>query len=428
MMFRNPKLLEKTTFVKFDLNAPLTFPPNTHKQTKTGYKFVINNRNRWLDLYNAYFRVNYTLEATNNGAGLESAVTFSTLNGSASLINKLELKSAGKYLYNIDDAHKTVFIKNLLDFSDDYARSTAKSQFWYLDTAKSVVLDDNVGMKARQLLTRRIENVGAGNPAAVVETIIPLNRFSFFEELEDKILPPMQLEFNITLQDDTELIWQNDGTDRRVVVRTFELWAPSLQFTSEGQRLVNENFLKPAKWKYLRENVFFSTSRRDASGSWQITPGLKNAKHVFVYLQQTRKQKDYQYNPYIFDKFDIDGDDSAKRLTSRLQSGSSEFYPELDYTSEFKERILQDVINFRYRKNDYNTGTQLNVANFSSLYPLIYVDLRSDKSNLTNDPQQLIFHYRLNEATNAQDYTIFAVVLYEEEIVVDKVGGEIVVV
>ena len=86
------------------------------------------------------------------------------------------------------------------------------------------------------------------------------------------------------------------------------------------------------------------------------------------------------------------------------------------------------MIEFRYRKNDFNTGTQLNVVNYSTLYPLIYFDLRADKSNLTNDPQQLIFHYRLNEAANAQDYTIYAAVLNEEEIVVDKVGGEIVVV
>ena len=92
-MFRNPKLLEKTTFVKFDLNTPLTFPLNTHKQTKTGYKFVSNDRNRCLDLHNAYFRVNYTLEATNNGNGLAADTTSSTLNGSASLINKLEAGS-----------------------------------------------------------------------------------------------------------------------------------------------------------------------------------------------------------------------------------------------------------------------------------------------------------------------------------------------
>ena len=198
-MFRYPKLLEKTTFIKFDLNTPLTFPLKTQKQIKTGYKFVINDRNRWLDLYNAYFRV--TLEAANNRAGLGNAVTSSILNGFASSINKLDVKSAGKYLYNIDDVHKTVFIKNLLDFSDDYGRSTAKSQFWYLDTAEDTTLNTNPGIQARQLLTKRIE--GGRNPPVVVKTIIPLNRFSFFEELEDKILPPMQLEFNITLQDDT---------------------------------------------------------------------------------------------------------------------------------------------------------------------------------------------------------------------------------
>ena len=84
------------------------------------------------------------------------------------------------------------------------------------------------------------------------------------------------------------------------------------------------------------------------------------------------------------------------------------------------------MIEFRYRKNDYNTGTQLNVVKYSTLYLLIYFDLRPDKSNLTNDPQQLVFHYRLNEAANAQPYTIYAVVLNEEEIMVDKVGGEIV--
>ena len=89
---------------------------------------------------------------------------------------------------------------------------------------------------------------------------------------------------------------------------------------------------------------------------------------------------------------------------------------------------MQDVSNFRYRTNDYNTGSQLSSLNYGTLYPLIYFDLRADKSNLTNDPQQLVFHYRLNEAANAQDYTIYAIVLNEEEIVIDKVGGEIVVV
>ena len=110
-----------------------------------------------------------------------------------------------------------------------------------------------------------------------------------------------------------------------------------------------------------------------------------------------------------------------------MQKGANEFYPELEYSSDFKERILQDAINFRYRANDYNTGTQLNTANFSTLYSMIYFDLRADKTNLTNDPQQLIFHYRLNAAAT-DDYTIYALVMSENEVILDKVGGEIVVV
>ena len=425
-MFRNPELLEKTNMMRFDLTTPLTFPGANASQQKVGWKIVCNDRNNWFDWYNAYFRVNYTLEAKANGAGLAAETTSSTLNGSFSLINKLVVKSAGKTLYNIDNAHKAVFVKNLLDFSDDYSRSTAKSQFWYLDTANSVTLADNAGIRQRELLTRRSN--ANGNPAQLVETIIPLNRYSFFEDLQDRILPPLQMEFEITLQSDTELIWQNDGALRRVVVRNLELRVPALHFTSVGQKMVNENFLKPAKWKYLQERVHFSVSTGDAAGTWQITPGIKNAKHVFVYFQQTQRSNAYEHNPYIFDTFNLDGDNSASMQTCRLQTGSGEYYPELDYDSNFKERILQDVINFRYRPNDYNTGTQLNTVNYQTIYPLIYFDLRSDKTNLTNDPQKLIFHYRLNEAANAENYTVYAIVLNEEEIIIDKVGGEIVVV
>ena len=166
---------------RFDLNTPLTFPLNTQKQTQTGYTFTNKDRNRWFDWFNAYFRVNYTLEATANGNGIAADTTSSTLNGSASLIQKLVVKSGGKNLYNADNAHKAVFIKNPLDFSDDYGRSTAKSQFWYLDTADDVTLNNNAGIKATEILTQ----AGAGNVAKTVETIFPLNRYSFFEELKD---------------------------------------------------------------------------------------------------------------------------------------------------------------------------------------------------------------------------------------------------
>ena len=47
---------------------------------------------------------------------------------------------------------------------------------------------------------------------------------------------------------------------------------------------------------------------------------------------------------------------------------------------------------------------------------------------MTGDPKKLEFHYRLNEAANAQDYIIFALVLNEEEFVLKQIGNELVAV
>ena len=146
------------------------------------------------------------------------------------MIKSLKVISSGKKLYEANDIHKGIFIKNLLDFSDDYSRSVAKNQFWYLDSDATTDTDGNAtnaGMRARALLSQG---------GLMVQTIIPLNRYSFFEGLSDKLLPPMQLEFEIELQNDQEMIFQNNNTDlRRIVVRKFELWAPQLHFTGKGQ-------------------------------------------------------------------------------------------------------------------------------------------------------------------------------------------------
>ena len=201
------------------------------------------------DWYNAYFRVDFKLEAKANGANIGADTKSAPINGSFSLIQNLQLSSAGKKLYEANNIHKGIFIKNMFDFSDDFSRSVAKNQFWYLDSDATTATDNNatnLGMRARALLSHEGE---------IVKTIIPLNRYSFFEGLSDRLLSPLQLEFEIVLQDDREMIFQNDGTARRIVVRKFELWVPQLHFTGKGQTLANENFLKPTQWKYLNENL-----------------------------------------------------------------------------------------------------------------------------------------------------------------------------
>ena len=78
----------------------------------------------------------------------------------------------------------------------------------------------------------------------------------------------------------------------------------------------------------------------------------------------------------------------------------------------------------RIRKNDYNTGTQLNLANYNSLFPLIYFDLNYQTEKVTRDPEQPIFRYRLSANAN-KNFAVHAVVLYEEILKIDKIGAKL---
>ena len=52
-------------------------------------------------------------------------------------------------------------------------------------------------------------------------------------------------------------------------------------------------------------------------------------------------------------------------------------------------------MNYSWKKNDYNSETQVNLSNFNTLYPLIYFDLSYQAEELTRDPKELIFRYKL---------------------------------
>ena len=95
-------------------------------------------------------------------------------------------------------------------------------------------------------------------------------------------------------------------------------------------------------------------------------------------------------NPYIFDTFKLnDNNNNSSLTTCRLEYGNGTFYPEYSYESDSKSRIFSDLMNYSWKKNDYNTGTQLSVTNFSTLYPLIYFDLTYQEDRPTRDPKKL---------------------------------------
>ena len=221
-------------------------------------------------------------------------------------------------------------LKNVLEYSDDYSRSVAKTSFWYLDTRATAVDAQNLGFASRRALTSNRKQVNVK---------IPINRYSFFEELEGRILPPMQLTFEIKLNPDAELLFGSVDTTR-VTIDRFYLWVPKI--------LPKDSLMT----KYISE---------------------------------------FQ-NPYIFDTFNIMGADPAVTWLSTccLEYGDGVFYPEVGYESDSKIRIFTDLMAYSWKENDYNTGTQVNVHNYESLYPLIYFNLTYQADSATRDPKKTI--------------------------------------
>ena len=181
MAFRSNEYLQRNELVRFQLDDTIRAPANNQHQQKNGYKFTINDRSAFYDWYNAYIEVQFQLQKLADGAGYAAADRITVINGSHSLIKHLTIKSAGKIIYDTDNLHKVCFTKNLLEYSDDFSRSVAKNSFWYLDT-NTTTANTNAGFEARRGQTQAVQNNGNGG-AKNINVLIPLNRFSFFEEL-----------------------------------------------------------------------------------------------------------------------------------------------------------------------------------------------------------------------------------------------------
>ena len=381
MSFRTEDNLQRYEYVRFHLDNPTDQPANNQSQKKTDYRFTINDRSTFFDFYNGYIEVTKELQKRADGSGFAQADRITIINGSHSIIKQMVIKSSGKIVHTCDNLHGITNVKNLLEYSDDFSRSVGKNSFWYLDT-DGTTANTNTGFEARRMLTQAAQNNGGGGAKSINE-VIPLSRFTFFEKLEDDMLPPMQLTIELTLNNDDELIHKAAGADDgRVVVKRLYLWLPKLIPKDSLYSKFVSDFLKPTEWTYMKDLYNQSAPTQDIQNMYQISPAIDNVKHVFIYLKRTNgpNNNESERTPYTFDTFKLNAADANSSLSScRFEYGNNVFYPELEYDADSKVRIFNDLISYAARKNDYSTGTQLSLANFSNLYGLIYFDLTYQK-------------------------------------------------
>ena len=113
--------------------------------------------------------------------------------------------------------------------------------------------------------------------------------------------------------------------------------------------------------------VQISQDSEQREATFNITSGVKQPKHIFVYLQRTVRSSNQEHNPHILDTFKVNADNNDCYLSAaRLEVGNGIYYPELEYSESDKMRINRDVINYVHKQNDKNIGSPLTRDNLTS--------------------------------------------------------------
>lgn len=260
--FRNPNYLERYEDVVFDLEQAINVAPaNNTNQERNNLKFIADNSGEVtpFDWYNTRIALDFKVQQhdgtnfaiganifddnlTENRAAQYIAYRcdqMGIVNGANSFISRLSVLANGKELYQCNYANHSVNIKNLLEYNKSYADSVATNEFYFLDTSRTSnknrfikrevthgqnaaggadeagYMLDNTPISFNEGFSKRKALLGT---SSTVRCEIPVNRYSFFEALEDKLLPNTKIEINFEIEKDDNLIWRAGGNQCRVVI------------------------------------------------------------------------------------------------------------------------------------------------------------------------------------------------------------------
>ena len=440
--FRNSKYLED---VVFDLQQAINAAPaNDTTQERNNLKFIADNSGEVtpFDWYNARIALDFQIKQRDGTDFVRGAAVIADeilaakvgdyntyandqmgiVNGANSFISRLSVLANGKELYQCNYANHSVNIKNLLEYNKSYADSVATNEFYFLDTSRSAnknkfirrnvdgrqtvagnvgangLMLDNVSGTYNEGFSKRKYLLGTSE---IVHCEIPLNRYSFFEALEDKLLPNTKIELNFEIEKDDNLIWRDGGQRCRVVITRLQLFVPRLVFNSEGNKIYMSEYLKPYKWTYLNEVVESSIAGNQRVGNFRIKNGISKPRHVFLFIMNTPNIESQTANPFLYNTFSVS---TNPRTLDRcyLEVGNGNEYPDLHYKpSTEPSRVYRDVMKYVYANNDFQGGTLLTRQNFETLFPFVYFDLTKQKLDIKDGVTKLAFHYELSGATAA---------------------------
>ena len=121
---------DKIDHIVSNPNLPIRGTVRSHTHSITGDDFMLN------DWYFGYYYFVFSKVTKIDGSDYGDADKIAIASDSSALVQKLEVKSNGKILYDSDDLNYYMVNKNILEYSKPYANFVGTASLFYPDKVR----------------------------------------------------------------------------------------------------------------------------------------------------------------------------------------------------------------------------------------------------------------------------------------------------
>ena len=400
-----------------------------------------------------------------NGTNYANTDANTITNNGWSLFRSLQYQIDNKIVEDVDQyLPQASTIMNLVQFSDDYSRSTATNMFWYRDTSTGaadlnefgtagVALlpaadpgggdlafagdDDavtgakfralkfanklksssyNMGFRIRQLITM-------GNKS--IAMLLPLSAVLGSHRDIDTVMRGMKHTYIMRRNSPDNYIHRTAAAAAgKFKIEHLAVWIPKLRLSLSVQTELEALLLSGAQRTLYFEQMRVYRSQfghAETCPVWRVTSVASEQlpRHVFIAFANVARDGNQTQNNQVFDHANL------ARLAVLV---NSQQYPEREIFTNFTaasrnySRAYMLFLKASEKYSNPDPGSQVPLEDFANLYPIIHVDVSKHRDKLKIGTADIEVRWHLS-ADPGWDYHVYCVVLSDRFITLEAVSG-----
>jgi hypothetical protein len=372
------------------------YTPQTQANNNTcGHQInlIINAQDVYTLPSKSYISIKGQVRRNDNNRAFVAADEITLINNAIMyLFTGMKYELNGTTIESINYPGQTTSMLGYLSYPDDFSTSTGLSCCWYKDTsdnANSSEYSASQAAPAAGYIPVKNPNYNKGfaarkgflfssDPLGCFEFHIPLSHVFGFAEYK-KVIYGMKHVLTLTRGSDSAALYRSDAAvDGKVDVTNISWFMPQVEMAPEylaGMRksILEQKVVLPLAFRARTSEQTTLTQTQKFTWRLSVTGGVEKPRWIVIGFQ-TNRSDTQQQNPAVFDNLNL------KNAHVTLNSVR---YPMNDIVTDFGRNEYLKLYNMfdDFKKDYYGIdslvgGTQVNVAAFKSLFPIIVFDVR----------------------------------------------------